>query len=357
MAVKVAINGFGRIGRLVLRSALNNPNLEIVAINDLSDSQTLAYLFKHDSVHGVYDGVVDARDGKLLIRGKEIPILAEKDPAKLPWKDLGVNIVIESTGRFESRAGASKHLEAGAQKVLITSPAKDEVDATLVLGVNEDIYDPEKMKVIAMGSCTTYALAPIAKVIHERFGIEQGFINTTHAYTNTQTLLDAPVGKLRRSRAGALNLIPTSTGAAKAIGLVIPELAGKLDGLAVRVPVPDASLIDFTCIVSKSVSIETIKEALITAGRSERLKNIMRVTDESLVSSDIVGTNHSSIVDFPSLMVLGKLVKILAWYDNEWSFARRVAELTDFLSRPKDKRQEFWTVFMREMPLERVCKY
>ncbi|MGE5708496.1 MAG: type I glyceraldehyde-3-phosphate dehydrogenase [Bacteroidota bacterium] len=356
MATKIALNGFGRIGRLAVRTLVNNSNLELVAINDLTDAKTLAYLFKHDSVHGLFDGTVEARENKLVINGKEIPILAEKDPSKLPWKNLGVKLVIEATGHFESKAGLAKHLEAGAERVLLTSPSKDEVDATLVLGVNEESFDPDKMKLVAMGSCTTYALAPIAKIIDDAFGIEQGFINTTHAYTNTQTLLDTPAGQLRRSRAAGLNIVPTSTGAAKAIGLVIPKLKGKMDGLAVRVPVPDASLIDLTCLLSKDVTIDELKSTLTKASRTDKLKNIVRISEESLVSTDIIGTNHSSIVDLPSIMVQGRLVKFLAWYDNEWSFARRVAELADYMVRPKDKRQEFWTVFMREMPEARICK-
>lgn len=357
MATKIALNGFGRIGRLAVRNIMKNPNLELVAINDLTDAETLAYLFKHDSVHGLFDGTVEARGNQLVINGKSIPILSEKDPAKLPWKQMGVFLAIEATGHFENHAGLSKHLEAGAQKVLLTSPSKDKVDATIVLGVNEDTFNPDTMRVMAMGSCTTYALSPIAKVLHDRFTIEQGFINTTHAYTNTQALLDTPMGKGRRSRAAALNLVPSSTGAAKAIGLVIPALAGKLDGLAVRTPVPDGSLIDFTFTVSKDVTKDEIHNALRQAAGTDRLKSILRVSEEGLVSSDVIGTNHSSIVDTESTMVQGRLVKILAWYDNEWSFARRVAELADYVTRPNEKRQEFWTVFMRDMPTERICKF
>ncbi|MBI2955459.1 MAG: type I glyceraldehyde-3-phosphate dehydrogenase [Chloroflexi bacterium] len=332
MSVKVGINGLGRIGSLVLRSILGVRDLEVVAVNDLTKPDTLAYLFQFNSVHGTYRGHVDSTQSSLIINGKQIRVFAERDPAKIPWRDSGVEIVVESTGRFENQQDASKHLAGGVRKVIITAPAKG-VERTLVLGVNEDTYDPGKHDVVAMGSCTTYALAPVAKVLNERFGIVYGFINTAHAYTNTQALLDKPVDGKRRSRAAAVNIVPTTTGAAKAIGLVIPELEGRMDGCAIRVPVPDGSIVDLTCVLNRDVTVEEVNQAFREAAQSERLRKYLTASDKELVSSDIIGTSHSSIVDTTLTMAKGNLVKVFAWYDNEWSFSMRVADLTAYIAK------------------------
>jgi len=332
MAVRIGINGFGRIGRCVLRSALalGKGDLEFVAVNDLTDAQTLAHLLKYDSVHGRMDGV-SAKGESLIVQGKTLRVLAARDPATLPWKDLGVDIVIESTGFFTKRAAAAKHLEAGARKVIITAPAT-EPDATIALGVNQEIYDPAKHHVVSNASCTTNCLAPVAKVLLQEFGLKRGWMTTTHAYTNDQRILDLPHEDLRRARAAAISMIPTSTGAARAVGLVLPQLKGKLDGIAIRVPTPDVSVVDLVAEIERKASAEQINDAFRSASAGP-LKGILEVCDEPLVSIDFHGNTHSSIVDAPNTKVLdGSLVKVLAWYDNEWGYANRVVGLTQLIA-------------------------
>ena len=326
MALRVAINGYGRIGRCFHRARLNDPDIEIVAINDLTDAKTLVHLLKYDSVHGKLEVDVDVDGDELIIGGKRIKVFSEPDPEKLPWKELEVDIVLESTGRFRDREGASKHLKAGAKRVVISAPAK-EPDITIVVGVNHNEYDPSKHFIVSNASCTTNCLAPVAKVLLENFGIESGFLTTVHAYTADQRLLDAPHKDLRRARAAALSMVPTSTGAAKAVGLVIPELKGKFNGISIRVPTPDVSLIDFVCVVKKNVTVEEVNEALRKAAEGE-LKGILEYTEEELVSIDYTGNPHSAIVDGKSTDVInGNLVKILAWYDNEWGYSVRLGDL------------------------------
>ena len=326
MAIRVAINGYGRIGRCFHRARLNDPDIEIVAINDLTDAKTLVHLLKYDSVHGKLEVDVDVDGDELIIGGKRIKVFSEPDPEKLPWKELEVDIVLESTGRFRDREGASKHLKAGAKRVVISAPAK-EPDITIVVGVNHNEYDPSKHFIVSNASCTTNCLAPVAKVLLENFGIESGFLTTVHAYTADQRLLDAPHKDLRRARAAALSMVPTSTGAAKAVGLVIPELKGKFNGISIRVPTPDVSLIDFVCVVKKNVTVEEVNEALRRAAEGE-LKGILDYTEEELVSIDYTGNPHSAIVDGKSTDVInGNLVKILAWYDNEWGYSVRLGDL------------------------------
>ena len=326
MALRVAINGYGRIGRCFHRARLNDPDIEIVAINDLTDAKTLVHLLKYDSVHGKLEVDVDVDGDELIIGGKRIKVFSEPDPEKLPWKELEVDIVLESTGRFRDREGASKHLKAGAKRVVISAPAK-EPDITFVVGVNHNEYDPSKHFIVSNASCTTNCLAPVAKVLLENFGIESGFLTTVHAYTADQRLLDAPHKDLRRARAAALSMVPTSTGAAKAVGLVIPELKGKFNGISIRVPTPDVSLIDFVCVVKKNVTVEEVNEALRKAAEGE-LKGILDYTEEELVSIDYTGNSHSAIVDGKSTDVInGNLVKILAWYDNEWGYSVRLGDL------------------------------
>lgn len=330
--IKVAINGFGRIGRLVLRRILrNHPELEVVAINDLTDAKTLAYLFKYDSVHGVFEGEVSSDDEGIIIDGKKIRIYAQKDPETLPWKDLGVQYAVESTGVFNSKEKAAKHLLAGAEKVFLTAPAKDEVDATIVMGVNHLDLKAEH-QIVSNASCTTNCLAPVAKVLHDRFGIENGLMTTIHAYTNDQNILDLPHRDLRRARAAALSMIPTTTGAAKAIGLVIPELKGKLDGLAVRVPTPDGSLVDLSLNLMREASKEEINQAMKEAAGSY-LKGVLEYAEDPIVSIDIVGNSHSAIYDSSSTYVNGSMVKLLTWYDNEWGYACRVVDLLIYASQ------------------------
>ncbi|NPV27239.1 MAG: ArsJ-associated glyceraldehyde-3-phosphate dehydrogenase [Firmicutes bacterium] len=332
MAVKVGINGFGRIGRLVLRSSLSNPDLQIVALNDLTDVETNAHLLKYDSVHGIFQADIQTRPDAMVINGQEIKVFAAKDPATLPWKDLGVDIVVESTGKFTSREDAAKHLAAGARKVIITAPAKNE-DITVVLGVNEGKYDPKQHHIISNASCTTNCLAPVAKVIHEQFTITRGLMTTIHSYTNDQRVLDLAHKDLRRARAAALSIIPTTTGAAKAVGLVLPELKGKLNGLAMRVPTPNVSLVDLVCDVSKSTSVEEVNAALKAASEGP-LKGILGYTEEPLVSRDFNGDSHSGIVDALSTMVIdGTLVKAVAWYDNEWGYSCRVRDLAIYIAK------------------------
>ena len=331
MGLKVGINGFGRIGRNVFRAAQGRPDLEIVAVNDITSPATLAHLLKYDSILGNYSGTVSADGDQLAVDGKPVKVFAERDPGALPWRDLGVSIVIESTGLFTDATKARAHIDkGGAQKVIISAPAKNE-DVTLVLGVNEKRYDPKQHHVVSNASCTTNCLAPLARVLHESFGIESGIMTTVHSYTSDQRLLDAPHEDLRRSRAAALNIVPTSTGAAKAMGLVIPELKGKLHGMALRVPTPNVSLVDLTSMFRDKVSAETINEALREAAASE-LKGILTVTEEALVSTDFRGNAYSSIVDALSTMVVGdRHGKVLSWYDNEWGYSCRVVDLAAFM--------------------------
>lgn len=325
MAVKVGINGFGRIGRLVLRAAASNPDIDVVAVNDLTDAETNAHLFKYDSVHGTFQGEVTAGDGEITINGKALRVFSEKDPKKLPWGELGVSIVIEATGKFRDKETASAHLEAGAKKVVITAPAKNE-DITIVMGVNEDKYDPANHHIISNASCTTNCLAPVVKVVHEKFGLKRGLMTTTHAYTNDQRVLDLAHKDLRRARAAGLSMIPTTTGAAKAVALVLPELKGKLTGIAVRVPTPNVSLVDLVAEMEKSATVEEINQAFKDAAGG-RMKGILRYSDVPLVSRDYNGDPHSAIVDGPCTMVMdGTLVKVFAWYDNEWAYSLRVVD-------------------------------
>jgi glyceraldehyde 3-phosphate dehydrogenase (phosphorylating) len=329
MAVKVGINGFGRIGRNVFRAAkAANADIEFVAVNDLVDTATMAHLLKYDSILGRFPGEVTVSGDAIMVDGAELKVLSERDPAQLPWGDLGVDVVIESTGFFTARADAAKHLEAGAKKVIISAPAK-EPDVTVALGVNFDSdYDPEKHDVISNASCTTNCLAPLAKVLHEAFGIEQGLMTTIHAYTADQRLQDMPHKDLRRARAAALNLIPTTTGAAKAVGLVLPELNGKLNGFAMRAPVPTGSVVDLTFDAAKAVNPEEVNAAVKAAAEGP-LRGILSYTEDPIVSTDIVGDPHSSIFDAAQTMVIGegKLVKAVSWYDNEWGYSNRCVEL------------------------------
>ncbi len=330
MALKIGINGFGRIGRLFFRACEDVENIEIVAINDLTDSNTLSHLLKYDSVHGRFKGEVKAIGNNLLINGREIKVFSEVSPERIPWGDLNVDIVVESTGRFTDRAGASKHLNAGAKWVIITAPAKEE-DITVVMGVNNHLLDPSIHKIISNASCTTNCLAPVAKVLHEYFVIERGFATTVHAYTNDQRILDLPHKDLRRARAAALSMIPTTTGAAKAVGKVLPELKGKLDGFAIRVPTPNVSLVDLVAQVSKEVTEKDVNEALRKASEEE-LKGILFYSEEPLVSVDYNGSTYSSIVDSILTKVIeGKLVKVIAWYDNEYGYSCRVRDLILYL--------------------------
>lgn len=331
MGVRVAINGFGRIGRAVLRAAVDKPEFEVVAINDLTDAKTLAHLLKYDSVHGIFQADVRATDDAIVVNGKTIKVFAETDPAKLPWKDLAIDIVIESTGRFTKRADAAKHLEAGAKKVVISAPAKEE-DITIVMGVNHEKYDPANHHVISNASCTTNCLAPFAKVLHEKFGIVKGLMTTIHAYTNDQRILDLPHKDLRRARAAAMSIIPTTTGAAKAVGLVLPELKGKLNGFAMRVPTPNVSVVDLVAELSRPATVEEINGALKEAAEG-KLKGILAFCEEPLVSVDFNGNPHSSIIDGPSTMVIeGNLAKVVAWYDNEWGYSCRLVDLCLYMA-------------------------
>ncbi len=333
MSIKIAINGFGRIGRNVFRCILEDKDckdFEIVAINDLTDAKTLAHLFKYDSVQGKNPAQVEAKDNGLVVNGKPIQILTERDPANLPWKQLGVDIVIESTGIFTKREGAAKHLQAGAKKVVISAPATDP-DITLVLGVNEQTYDRSKHEIISNASCTTNCLAPVAKILHEKLGIKRGLMTTIHSYTNDQSILDLPHKDLRRARAANLSMIPTTTGAAKAVSLVLPELKGRLDGMAIRVPTPNVSLVDLVAEVEKDTTAEEVNGFFKEAG-AKNLKHIIRVEEAPLVSIDFNGDETSSIVDGPSTKVIEKrMVKVLSWYDNEWGYSSRVKDLLKFI--------------------------
>ena len=332
MAVKVGINGFGRIGRNFLRACNKTKGIDIVAINDLTDSKTLGHLLKYDSVHGIFDADVKATDSSIIVNGKEIKILAKTDPATLPWKELGADVVLESTGRFTDRAGATKHLDAGAKWVIISAPAK-EPDVTVCMGVNEETLDPKKHRIISNASCTTNCLAPVAKVLHSEFGIIRGLMTTIHSYTNDQRILDLPHKDLRRARAAAMNMIPTTTGAAKAVGLVLPELKGKLDGMSIRVPTPNVSVIDLVAELSKDATAEEINSALKKASEGAMM-GILEYSDEPLVSSDLNGNGHSSIVDsFLTKVIEGRMVKVISWYDNEWGYSSRIRDLILYLTK------------------------
>ena len=332
MTLRIAINGFGRIGRLVLRAARTADDIQIVAVNDLADAKTLGHLLKYDSVHGTFPAEVVVKGDEITVDGQTIRALATKDPARLPWKELEVDVVVESTGIFRDRAGTTRHLDAGARKVIITAPAKDP-DITVVLGVNERMYDPARHHVISNASCTTNCLAPVAKVLLDEFGIKRGFASTVHAYTNDQPIHDFPHKDLQRARAGALSMIPTTTGAATAVGLVLPELRGKLDGLAIRVPTANVSLVDLVTELECLVTPDAVN-AMFQKAAAGSLTGILAVTEQELVSVDFNGNAHSAIVDLPSTAVVqGNLVKVLAWYDNEWGYACRVSDLARYVGR------------------------
>ncbi|MBF0546806.1 MAG: type I glyceraldehyde-3-phosphate dehydrogenase [Candidatus Riflebacteria bacterium] len=344
MVHKIGINGFGRIGRMVFRAMMAEKDLEVVAINDITDAKTLAHLLKYDSIHGRLPGTVEAKEDCLVVNGKAVKVFAKTDPSELPWKDLGVDYVIESTGIFTVKSdgvnkkgkvvkGAENHItKGGAKKVIITAPAEGE-DLTIVMGVNEEKYDASKHHVLSNASCTTNCLAPFTKILNDKWGIEKGLMTTTHAYTNDQKVQDMPHSDLRRARAAAVSMIPTSTGAAKAISLVIPELKGKLDGFAIRVPVPNVSIVDLTCILKKPTTAEEINAALKAATNEPRLKGILGYTDEPVVSIDMNHDSHSSIVDGKLTKVIdGNMVKVIAWYDNEWGYSCRVADLVRFIA-------------------------
>jgi glyceraldehyde 3-phosphate dehydrogenase len=333
MATRVAINGFGRIGRNILRAAKKyKAGFDFVAVNDITDNKTLAHLLKYDSVHGKYPGTVEPSSEGLLVDGDKLRVTAEKDPSALPWKDLGVDIVFESTGRFTDRDAAAKHLAAGAKKVIITAPAKGE-DITIVMGVNHEKYDPKAHSVISNASCTTNCLVPVVKVLRDRFGFRRGLMLTIHSYTNDQNILDLPHKDLRRARAAALSMIPTTTGAAKATSLVIPELKGKIDGLSIRVPTPDVSVVDLSAELERNVTVEEVNNAFKEAARGD-LKGILDVSDEPLVSVDYIGNSASSIVDLMSTFVVqDQMIKVLAWYDNEWAYSVRCVDLAEYISK------------------------
>ncbi len=330
MSVRVGINGFGRIGRNIMRAAMGDKNVDFVAVNDLTSAHTLAHLLKYDSVLGNIHGRVEAKTDSISVEGDEFKVLSQRDPAQLPWKDLGVDVVFESTGLFTNRDGAAKHIAAGAKKVVITAPAKGQ-DITVVLGVNEDKYDPAKHHIISNASCTTNCLAPVAKVLHETFGIKKGWMTTIHSYTNDQQLLDLPHKDLRRARAAALSMIPTTTGAAVAVGEVLPDLKGKLDGFAMRVPTPNVSVVDLAALVDRKATAEDVNAALKAAAEGS-LKGILAYSTEELVSIDFKGNAHSSIVDAPYTKVMdGDFVKVLSWYDNEWGYSNRCVDLLRLL--------------------------
>jgi len=330
MSVKVGINGFGRIGRLVFRAGVDSNNIEFIAVNDLTDAKTLAHLLKYDSTHKIFPGTIEAKDSAIVVNGKEIKIFAERDPANLPWEDLDVKIVVESTGVFRKKDEIMKHIEAGAEKVILTVPAKDEIDATIVLGVNDSVLTG-KEKIISNASCTTNCIAPMVKVLNDNFGMEKGLMTTVHAYTNDQRLLDFPHKDLRRARSAALSIIPTSTGAAKAVGKIIPELKGKLDGFAMRVPVPDGSIVDFVATLKKDVTANDVNSAMKQAAEGP-MKGILEYCDEPIVSQDIIGNPHSCIFD-PALTYVmgGNMVKVVGWYDNEWGYSMRVIDIIEKL--------------------------
>ncbi len=329
MAIKVGINGFGRIGRLVFRHLWGRPGVEIVAVNDVTKPATLAHLLKRDSVHGSFPGSVGSEADMLVVDGKKIRVLAVLDPAQLPWKDLGVDVVLESTGRFTKRADCDKHLQAGAKKVLVSAPAKGE-DLTIVIGVNDHLYDKAQHHVISAASCTTNCLAPVAKVLNDAFGIQHGLMTTVHAFTNDQRILDLPHEDLRRARAASLNIIPTTTGAAAAVGKVLPELEGRLDGMAMRVPVADGSVVDLVMTLGRDVTKDEVNAAVRAAASKPPLQGILEYSEEPLVSTDVIGNPHSSVFDAKSTTVIGKrLVKVVSWYDNEFAYAKRAAEIIE----------------------------
>ncbi len=325
MSIKIGINGFGRIGRLVFRRAMELGGIEFVAVNDLTDAKTLAHLLKYDSVHGRFNGAVAVDGNDLVVNGERLRITAERDPANLKWKDLGADLVIESTGHFASRAGCQKHIDAGAKKVILTVPAKDAIDAMVVLGVNDNSLTASH-KIVSNASCTTNCLAPMVKVLNDAFGVEQGFMTTVHAYTNDQVVLDFPHSDLRRARAAAMNIIPTSTGAARAIGSIIPELKGKLDGTSLRVPVPTGSITDFVATLKKEVTVAEVNAKFEEASLTS-MKGILEYTEDPIVSTDIIDNQHSCIFDSLSTMAMGRVVKVLGWYDNEWGYSCRVVDL------------------------------
>jgi glyceraldehyde 3-phosphate dehydrogenase len=328
MTIKVGINGFGRIGRLVFRAAMDSPEVEVVAVNDLTDAKTLAHLVKYDSVHGRFHGSVEAGEDSLIVNGREIKVLAERDPANLPWGELGVEVVVESTGFFTDGLKAHAHIDAGAKKVIISSPATNE-DVTIVMGVNDEVYDAEKHHIISNASCTTNCLAPFAKVLRDEFGLVRGFMNTIHSYTNDQRILDFPHKDLRRARAAAVSIIPTSTGAAKAIGLVLPDMKGKLDGMSMRVPTPDGSVVDLVAELERDVTKDEINAAMKAAAEGP-MKGILEYCTDPIVSIDVVGNTHSSVFDSLQTMVMGgtgNFVKCISWYDNEMGYSTRVVDL------------------------------
>jgi glyceraldehyde 3-phosphate dehydrogenase len=331
MATRIGINGFGRIGRNFLRAMLaKDAELELVAVNDLADPQVLAHLFKYDSVFGRFDRDIKVTDTGFSVDGTDIRVTSERDPASIPWGDLGAEVVVESTGFFTKRADAEKHLQGGAKKVIISAPAKDE-DVTIVMGVNHDDFDPANHTIISNASCTTNCVVPLAKVLQDNWGIEKGFMTTCHAYTNDQNTLDLARSDLRRARAAAINIIPTTTGAAKAASLSMPELKGKLDGLALRVPVPDGSITDLVAILGSEVSKDDVNNAYREAAQAAGMKGILKYTEDPIVSSDIVGDSHSCIVDGGSTMANGNMVKVLGWYDNEWGYSNRLVDLTELV--------------------------
>jgi glyceraldehyde 3-phosphate dehydrogenase len=336
MTVRVGINGFGRIGRQSLKALIERaPELEVVAVNDLVDTAMNALLFKHDSTYGAYEGTVDHTDDSLIIDGREIRVLQVKDPAQLPWRDLGVDVVLESTGLFTDAEKARAHLDAGARKVIISAPARNE-DVTIVLGVNEKVYDPQKHNIISNASCTTNCLAPAAKVVHDTFGIRRGLMNTIHSYTNDQRILDVAHKDPRRARSAGQNIIPTTTGAAKALALVIPDLKGRFDGFSLRVPTPTVSVVDFTAELERDATVESVNDAFRRAEEGD-LKGILGVSDEPLVSTDFRGDSRSSIIDSQSTMVLeGRMVKVISWYDNEWGYSCRVADVIRYVAERLD---------------------
>jgi glyceraldehyde 3-phosphate dehydrogenase len=333
MAIKIAINGFGRIGRLTFRAILaRGGEFEVVALNDLTDAKTLAHLFKYDSIHGRYNGDVRAEGDSIVVDGKSYRVFAEKDPANLPWSDLGVDIVVESTGRFTDADGAGKHLTAGAKKVIISAPAKGKIDATIVLGVNEDTLTGDE-KIVSNASCTTNCLAPMVKILDEKFGVKRGYMTTIHAYTSDQNIQDAPHKDLRRARAAAMSIVPTTTGAARAVGLVLPHLKGKLDGFALRVPTPDGSVTDLTAELERDATAEEINAAFKEAAATGRFKGVLKYNEDDIVSQDIVGDPHSCIFDAPLTMATGNMVKVVGWYDNEWGYSSRTVDLIKLLMK------------------------
>ncbi|MDH3724367.1 MAG: type I glyceraldehyde-3-phosphate dehydrogenase [Thermoleophilia bacterium] len=327
MSVRVGINGFGRIGRNVFRAAADVDDVEIVAVNDLTDAETLAHLLQYDSIFGRYPGEISASEGEIVVDGKPVKVLSQREPAELPWAELGVEVVIESTGFFASGEASKAHLDAGAKKVIISAPAKNP-DLTIVLGVNDDEYDPGAHHIVSNASCTTNCLAPLVKVLKDEFGVERGLMTTCHSYTNDQRILDYPHNDLRRARAAAESIIPTSTGAARAIGEVMPDLKGKLDGMALRVPTPDGSVVDLTVQLGRETSVEEVNAAFKAAAEGE-MKGILAYTEDPIVSRDVIGDPHSSILDSSLTMVQGDTVKLISWYDNEWAYSKRLVELVD----------------------------